>query len=165
MKPVIDLLQSCEKDRTFALSIKFISNRIKISRQRINTPDSLEQPLRAFFSTLDGMQRAKAIQRPFSSFLCLKELHSGSSRKRRAREHKLNLRGGGFSPSTSISFSTTARFLSASDDVVTPPHPLFSHKEVDRGIFHIEEKFFDSWNRANVFYVVGSQRDLLIDTG
>ena len=76
--------------------------------------------------------------------------------RKRRQEHKLILGGGGLSPSP----STAARFLS---DVT--PHPLFSHKEVDRGIFHIEEKFFDSWNRANVFYVVGSQKDLLIDTG
>ena len=78
--------------------------------------------------------------------------------RKRRQERKLILGGGagGLSPSS----STAARFLSG-----VTPHPLFSHKEVDRGIFHIEEKFFDSWNRANIFYVVGSQKDLLIDTG
>ena len=115
-------------------------------------------PWRAL-STLDVMQQTKAIQirRPFSSFFRSKKLHSWSwmCRKRR-QEHKSILGGGGLSPSS----STAARFLSS-----VTPHPLFSHKEVDRGIFHIEEKFFDSWNRANIFYVVGSQKDLLIDTG
>ena len=76
--------------------------------------------------------------------------------RKRRQEHKSIIGGGGLSPSS----STAARFLSG-----VTPHPLFSHKEVDRGIFHIEEKFFDSWNRANIFYVVGSQKDLLIDTG
>ncbi|TRY62838.1 hypothetical protein TCAL_00832 [Tigriopus californicus] len=46
-----------------------------------------------------------------------------------------------------------------------PPHPLFHCNEVRPGVFWIEEKYFDSWNRANVFFLVGSDRDLLTDTG
>lgn len=46
-----------------------------------------------------------------------------------------------------------------------PPHPLFQYREVRPGVFWIEEKYFDSWNRANMFFLVGSDRDLLTDTG
>ncbi len=42
---------------------------------------------------------------------------------------------------------------------------LFTHKEVSKDVFLIDELFFDSWNKANIYYVVGSRRDLLIDTG
>ena len=46
-----------------------------------------------------------------------------------------------------------------------PLHPLYRHEEVADGIFRVEEKFFDSWNQANMYYVVGGSQDLLIDTG
>ena len=46
-------------------------------------------------------------------------------------------------------------------------HPLFRISKIRTRpeIFQIEEKFFDSWNRANIFYIVGKTRDLLVDTG
>ncbi len=44
-------------------------------------------------------------------------------------------------------------------------HPLFSFAEVAPGVIKIEERFFESWNRANIFYVRGKNADLLIDTG
>eukprot|EP00095_Tigriopus_kingsejongensis_P006280 maker-scaffold1533_size36968-snap-gene-0.11 protein:Tk06280 transcript:maker-scaffold1533_size36968-snap-gene-0.11-mRNA-1 annotation:"metallo-beta-lactamase domain-containing protein 2" len=37
--------------------------------------------------------------------------------------------------------------------------------EVREDFFWIEEKYFHSWNQANLFFVRGSDRDLLIDTG
>ena len=45
------------------------------------------------------------------------------------------------------------------------PNPLFSCKQIANKLFWIEENFFDSWNKANIFFVVGRDRDLLIDTG
>ena len=44
-------------------------------------------------------------------------------------------------------------------------HPLFEHREVRKDVFIIQEKYFDSWNKANIFFVKGKQRNLLIDTG
>ena len=45
-------------------------------------------------------------------------------------------------------------------------HPLYRHKEVDQNVFFIQEKYFEfSWNLANIFFVKGKDRDLLIDTG
>lgn len=44
-------------------------------------------------------------------------------------------------------------------------HPLFRYWEIRPGIFRIEERFFDSWNRANMFYIRGTDRDMLVDTG
>ena len=45
-------------------------------------------------------------------------------------------------------------------------HPLYRHKEVDQNVFFIQEKYFEfSWNLANIFFVKGRDRDLLIDTG
>ena len=44
-------------------------------------------------------------------------------------------------------------------------HPLFRQKEIRPGLFRIEEHFFDSWNKANIFFIKGADRDLLVDTG
>jgi len=44
-------------------------------------------------------------------------------------------------------------------------HPLFSCKEVAKNVFFIQEKYFISWNLANIFFIKGSKRDLLVDTG
>ena len=45
-------------------------------------------------------------------------------------------------------------------------HPLYRHKEVAAGVFWIEEKYFaSSWNLANIYFIKGSEADLLIDTG
>jgi hypothetical protein len=32
-------------------------------------------------------------------------------------------------------------------------------------VWMIEEKYFMSWNRANIFFVRGSSADLIVDTG
>lgn len=45
------------------------------------------------------------------------------------------------------------------------PHPLFSHQLLCQDVWMIEEKYFISWNRANIFYIRGRNKDLLIDTG
>jgi len=44
-------------------------------------------------------------------------------------------------------------------------HPLFRHRQVTKSVWHLEEKYFDSWNLANLFLVQGSKCDLLVDTG
>ena len=45
-------------------------------------------------------------------------------------------------------------------------HPLYRHKEVATGVWWIEEKYFaSSWNLANIYFIRGSEADLLIDTG
>ncbi len=44
-------------------------------------------------------------------------------------------------------------------------HPLYSHAQVSKSIWWITEKFFDSWNLANIYFVKGSNADLLIDAG
>ena len=45
-------------------------------------------------------------------------------------------------------------------------HPLYRHKEVAAGVWWIEEKYFaSSWNLANIYFIRGSEADLLIDTG
>ena len=51
-------------------------------------------------------------------------------------------------------------------DVWNIRHPLYRYKEVDQNVFFIQEKYFEfSWNLANIFFVRGRDRDLLIDTG
>ena len=32
-------------------------------------------------------------------------------------------------------------------------------------VYRLEEKYFESWNRANIFYIEGSEKNLLIDSG
>lgn len=44
-------------------------------------------------------------------------------------------------------------------------HPLFKHYQVSTNVWRIEEAYFDSWNLANMYYVRGSDADLLVDTG
>ena len=43
--------------------------------------------------------------------------------------------------------------------------PLFRRMEVKPDVWIIEEKYFDSWNKANIFFIKGSNKDLLIDSG
>ena len=45
------------------------------------------------------------------------------------------------------------------------PHPLYSHTSLRDDVWMIEEKYFISWNRANIFFIKGSNADLLVDTG
>ena len=44
-------------------------------------------------------------------------------------------------------------------------HPLFKYREIRPDVFWIEEKYFDSWNKANIFFIRGKEKNLLIDTG
>ena len=44
-------------------------------------------------------------------------------------------------------------------------HPLFKHEQLTTNVWRIEEKYFDSWNLANMYFFKGSEKDLLIDTG
>ncbi|NXS62432.1 MBLC2 protein, partial [Brachypteracias leptosomus] len=41
----------------------------------------------------------------------------------------------------------------------------FAHKPLGDGIFWIQERFYESGNRANIWLVRGSQRDVVIDAG
>ncbi|KAM8792739.1 acyl-coenzyme A thioesterase MBLAC2 [Eudromia elegans] len=41
----------------------------------------------------------------------------------------------------------------------------FAHKSLGGGIFWIQERFYESGNRANIWLVRGSQRDLVVDAG
>ncbi|XP_067425354.1 acyl-coenzyme A thioesterase MBLAC2 [Emydura macquarii macquarii] len=41
----------------------------------------------------------------------------------------------------------------------------FAHKPLGGGIYWIQERFYESGNRANIWLVRGSQRDVVIDTG
>lgn len=41
----------------------------------------------------------------------------------------------------------------------------FAHKALGGGIYWIQERFYESGNRANIWLVRGSQRDVVIDTG
>ncbi|XP_053787484.1 calcium-binding protein 4 isoform X1 [Vidua chalybeata] len=41
----------------------------------------------------------------------------------------------------------------------------FAHKPLGGGIFWIQERFYESGNRANIWLVRGSQRDVVIDAG
>jgi len=57
-------------------------------------------------------------------------------------------------------------FSSAAQSTLSTPHPLYRCREVDRKVFFIQEKYFQfSWNLANIFFVQGLDRDLLVDTG
>jgi len=57
-------------------------------------------------------------------------------------------------------------FTSKSHQTWSIEHPLYRHKEVDQNVFFIQEKYFEfSWNLANIFFIRGQDRDLLIDTG
>ena len=49
-------------------------------------------------------------------------------------------------------------------------HPLFKAVNVNTKldtlkIFKLEERFFDSWNKANFFLIKGPDKDLLVDSG
>ena len=44
-------------------------------------------------------------------------------------------------------------------------HPLFHHQQLAHNVWRIEEKYFDSWNLANMYFFKGSEKDLLVDTG
>ena len=44
-------------------------------------------------------------------------------------------------------------------------HPLFKHRSVCENVWQIVEKFYDSWNLANIYFFRGSHADLLCDTG
>jgi len=45
-------------------------------------------------------------------------------------------------------------------------HPLFKlQKEVSKNVYFIQERYFLSWNLANIFFIKGEKRDLLVDTG
>jgi hypothetical protein len=44
-------------------------------------------------------------------------------------------------------------------------HPLFSRKQLRDDVWMIEEKYFISWNRANIFFIQGSGADLVVDAG
>ena len=51
------------------------------------------------------------------------------------------------------------------EKTVRNDHPLFERFQVAPNIWKIEEKYFDSWNLANMYFVEGCARDLLVDTG
>lgn len=64
----------------------------------------------------------------------------------------------------------SVKCLSTSSSLSSPDwcgsHPLFKHTKVAEGVFWIRERYFEtSWNAANIFFVKGRDRDLLIDTG
>ena len=44
-------------------------------------------------------------------------------------------------------------------------HPLFKHFQLTHNVWRIEEKYFDSWNLANIYFVRGANSDFLVDTG
>jgi len=54
------------------------------------------------------------------------------------------------------------RYFSTSN---VDPLKVYQHKEVEENVFHIEENYFDSWNKANIFFIRGEKSDLLIDAG
>jgi hypothetical protein len=58
-----------------------------------------------------------------------------------------------------------AKFYSSQSGNGGIGHPLFNRKSLREDVWIIEEKFFISWNRANVFFIKGSNADLLVDTG
>ncbi|XP_006005114.1 metallo-beta-lactamase domain-containing protein 2 [Latimeria chalumnae] len=41
----------------------------------------------------------------------------------------------------------------------------YAHKSLGDGIFWIQERFYESGNRANIWFVRGSHQDVVIDTG
>ena len=44
-------------------------------------------------------------------------------------------------------------------------HPLFKQCQLAPNVWRLEEKYFDSWNLANMYFVKGTNADLLVDTG
>jgi len=62
-------------------------------------------------------------------------------------------------------FSLFSRKYSSTSKTKEEIHPLFQHTKVDTNVFFIQEKYFISWNLANIFFIKGKERDLLIDTG
>jgi len=48
---------------------------------------------------------------------------------------------------------------------VSVRHPLYDLKCLSEGIYLIRERFFVSWNAANIFFVRGLDGDLLVDSG
>jgi len=44
-------------------------------------------------------------------------------------------------------------------------HPLFDASEIAPDVCLIRERFFVSWNAANIFFVRSSSADLLVDAG
>ena len=50
-------------------------------------------------------------------------------------------------------------------DILMKMHPLFFLREIRPGVFLIGEKFFHSWNLANIFFIKGTNSNALIDTG
>ena len=44
-------------------------------------------------------------------------------------------------------------------------HPLFNQWQLAPNVWRLEEKYFDSWNLANIYFVKGTDADLLVDTG
>ena len=44
-------------------------------------------------------------------------------------------------------------------------HPLFKQCQLAPNVWRLEEKYFDSWNLANLYFIRGTTTDLLVDTG
>ena len=44
-------------------------------------------------------------------------------------------------------------------------HPLFKQFQLAPNVWRLEEKYFDSWNLANMYFIRGTTTDLLVDTG
>ena len=65
-------------------------------------------------------------------------------------------------PSLQRTSVQTRRFFSEDGSM---PHPLFSRKLLREDVWMIEEKYFVSWNRANIFFIRGSGADLVVDAG
>ena len=57
---------------------------------------------------------------------------------------------------STAAFKTVAISRNASTQKQNTYHPLFSQKKLREDVWIIEEKYFVSWNRANIF---------LVDTG
>ena len=49
--------------------------------------------------------------------------------------------------------------------MATTEEEAFSVQQVDEGVFMCRERFYESWNQANIWIVQGSMADLVIDTG
>lgn len=41
----------------------------------------------------------------------------------------------------------------------------YAHKSLENGVFWIQERFYESGNRANIWLIRGSHQDVVIDTG
>ena len=44
-------------------------------------------------------------------------------------------------------------------------HPLFKFRQIQPNVWQIVEKFYESWNLANIYYFRGQDKDLLCDSG